>query len=205
MSLDVDELRKIILEMATLVEQIIQDSTDKEKSLKDIFNIEDQINKFHKEIDDAVFKYIALQSPAASNLRNALAIMKMNSELERMGDQAVNIKRYFKKLSMDHASIDNMKEEVFQMVKKSFDAFSSRDVTLAMDVIKSDEEVNSIHRDIIKLYIKKMKEESTLFDEGFSVIRVAKNLERIGDHATNVCEDIIFLESGTDIRHNSQE
>ncbi len=205
MTIDVEELRKQILKMATLVEQILNDSTNNEVTKKEIFELEDQINKYHKDIDDQVFKYIALQSPAASNLRNALAIMKMNSELERMGDQAVNIKRYSRKLSMEHASIENLKEEVFQMVKKSFDAFSSRDVTLAMDVIKSDEEVNNIHRDIIKLYIKKMKEESTLFDEGFSVIRVAKNLERIGDHATNVCEDIIFLESGTDIRHNFQE
>ena len=129
----------------------------------------------------------------------------MNSELERMGDQAVNIKRYFKKIKTSHALIENLSEEVTQMVKKSFNAFTSRDLTLAMDVIKSDEEVNSLHRDIIKDYIRKIKDEVISFDEGFSVIRVAKNLERIGDHATNVCEDIIFLESGADIRHGNHE
>lgn len=191
--------------MATLVERILQESMSSQMSLKEIFLIEDEINTYHKTIDDNVFKYIALQSPAARNLRNALAIMKMNSELERMGDQAVNIKRYFKKIKTSHALIENLSEEVTQMVKKSFNAFTSRDLTLAMDVIKSDEEVNSLHRDIIKDYIRKIKDEVISFDEGFSVIRVAKNLERIGDHATNVCEDIIFLESGADIRHGNHE
>jgi len=201
----VEELRKNIIEMATLVERILQESMSSQMSLKEIFLIEDEINTYHKTIDDNVFKYIALQSPAARNLRNALAIMKMNSELERMGDQAVNIKRYFKKIKTSHALIENLSEEVTQMVKKSFNAFTSRDLTLAMDVIKSDEEVNSLHRDIIKDYIRKIKDEVISFDEGFSVIRVAKNLERIGDHATNVCEDIIFLESGADIRHGNHE
>ena len=205
MNNQVEELRKNIIEMATLVERILQESMSSQMSLKEIFLIEDEINTYHKTIDDNVFKYIALQSPAARNLRNALAIMKMNSELERMGDQAVNIKRYFKKIKTSHALIENLSEEVTQMVKKSFNAFTSRDLTLAMDVIKSDEEVNSLHRDIIKDYIRKIKDEVISFDEGFSVIRVAKNLERIGDHATNVCEDIIFLESGADIRHGNQE
>ena len=205
MSNDVEILRKNILEMATLVEKVIVDSMIKEKKLKDIFLIEDEINNFHKTIDDSVFKYIALQSPAARNLRNALAIMKMNSELERMGDQAVNIKRYFKKLKLNHTQLDNLLEEVMQMVRKSFNAFTTRDLTLAMDVIKSDEEVNSLHRDIIKDYMGQIRDDSISFDEGFCVIRVAKNLERIGDHATNVCEDIIFLESGADIRHSNHE
>ncbi|MAE58236.1 MAG: phosphate transport system regulatory protein PhoU [Halobacteriovorax sp.] len=205
MNNQVEELRKNIIEMATLVERILQESMSSQMSLKEIFLIEDEINTYHKTIDDNVFKYIALQSPAARNLRNALAIMKMNSELERMGDQAVNIKRYFKKIKTSHALIENLSEEVTQMVKKSFNAFTSRDLTLAMDVIKSDEEVNSLHRDIIKDYIRKIKDEVISFDEGFSVIRVAKNLERIGDHATNVCEDIIFLESGADIRHGNHE
>ena len=191
--------------MATLVEKVIIDSMVKEKKLKDIFLIEDEINNYHKTIDDSVFKYIALQSPAARNLRNALAIMKMNSELERMGDQAVNIKRYFKKLKLNHTQLDNLLEEVMQMVRKSFNAFTTRDLTLAMDVIKSDEEVNTLHRDIIKDYMGQIRDDSISFDEGFCVIRVAKNLERIGDHATNVCEDIIFLESGADIRHSSHE
>ncbi len=205
MSNDVEVLRKNILEMATLVEKVIIDSMVKEKKLKDIFLIEDEINNYHKTIDDSVFKYIALQSPAARNLRNALAIMKMNSELERMGDQAVNIKRYFKKLKLNHTQLDNLLEEVMQMVRKSFNAFTTRDLTLAMDVIKSDEEVNTLHRDIIKDYMGQIRDDSISFDEGFCVIRVAKNLERIGDHATNVCEDIIFLESGADIRHSSHE
>jgi len=203
--LNVNFLRKQILEMGALAEKILSFSLVSENSLNDIFIIEDEINRYHKQIDDDVFKYIALKAPHATDLRTALAVMKMNSELERMGDQSVNIKRYNQKLTTTHPLLDTLQDEVLQMVKKSLDAFSTSNTNLAADVIKSDKEVNAIHREIIREYFRKMKEEAYPFEEGFAAMRVAKNLERIGDHSTNICEDVIFLDSGHDIRHNPEK
>lgn len=131
--------------------------------------------------------------------------MKMNSELERIADQSVNIKRYSLKLNDKHPQVETMLTEVVQMVKNSLDSFTSSNTQLATKVIKQDAEVNNLHREIIKEYIRKMQDEHYNFDEGFSVLRVAKNLERVGDHSTNICEDVIFLESGTDVRHNPEK
>ncbi|EQC50934.1 phosphate signaling complex protein PhoU [Bacteriovorax sp. DB6_IX] len=201
MDLTVSYLREEVTKMAALVEQILSQSINQAFSKDDIYALEKQINDYHKSIDDNIFKYIALKAPAASDLRTALAIMKMNSELERIGDQAVNIKRYFSKVTLEHPLLTQLQDEVIIMIKKSFDSFANRDMTIATDVIKTDKEVNNIHREIIREYFRKMKEENFSFDEGFSILRIAKILERIGDHATNICEDIIFLETGNDIRH----
>lgn len=205
MELTVDYLREEVTKMAALAEQILNQSLISTFTKSDIFAIETQINDYHKSIDDNIFKYIALKAPAATDLRTALAIMKMNSELERIGDQAVNIKRYFSKVTLEHPLLTQLQDEVVRMVKKSFDSFANRDMSLATDVIKTDKEVNNIHREIIREYFRKMKEENYSFDEGFSILRIAKILERIGDHATNICEDIIFLETGNDIRHSKGE
>lgn len=205
MELTVNNLREEVTKMAALTEQILSQSLISTYTKSDIFALESQINDYHKSIDDNIFKYIALKAPAATDLRTALAIMKMNSELERIGDQAVNIKRYFSKLTLEHPILNQLQDEVAQMVKNSFDSFANRDMSLATDVIKTDKEVNNIHREIIREYFRRMKEENYSFDEGFSILRIAKILERIGDHATNICEDIIFLETGNDIRHSKDE
>lgn len=203
--INIKKLRNEIVDMGALVEKILTLSTDEGQSLSDIFILEDAINAFHKKIDDDVFKYIALHAPHANDLRTALAIMKMNSELERIADQSVNIKRYSLKLNDKHPQVETMLTEVVQMVKNSLDSFTSSNTQLATKVIKQDAEVNNLHREIIKEYIRKMQDEHYNFDEGFSVLRVAKNLERVGDHSTNICEDVIFLESGTDVRHNPEK
>lgn len=203
--INIKKLRNEITEMGALVEKALTLSTDPSCSLSDIFLVEDQINDFHKKIDDNVFKYIALHAPHANDLRTALAIMKMNSDLERIADQSVNIKRYSLKLKDKHPQLDTMLTEVVQMVKNALDSFATSNTQLATKVIKQDAEVNNLHREIIKEYIRKMQDEKYCFDEGFSVIRVAKNFERVGDHSTNICEDVIFLESGTDVRHNPEK
>lgn len=203
--INIKKLRNEITEMGALVEKALTLSTDPSCSLADIFLVEDQINDFHKKIDDNVFKYIALHAPHANDLRTALAIMKMNSDLERIADQSVNIKRYSLKLNDKHPQLDTMLTEVVQMVKNGLDSFATSNTQLATKVIKQDAEVNNLHREIIKEYIRKMQDEKYSFDEGFSVIRVAKNFERVGDHSTNICEDVIFLESGTDVRHNPEK
>ena len=129
--------------------------------------------------------------------------MKINSELERIADQAVNIKRSMKKLSSTYSQLETLVDEVKIMLRNSIDSFVELDTKLATDVIQHDQEVNELYRDIMRDFIKKMKSDTVDFDEGFSVIRVAKCLERIGDQTTNIAEDVIFLETGADIRHNA--
>jgi phosphate transport system protein len=88
------------------------------------------------------------------------------------------------------------------MVKDALDSFVRNNIKLATDVIQHDQEINALNRDIVKFHIDQIKNNEISFDEGYSIIKISKNLERIGDHAKNIAEDVIFLESGSDIRHN---
>jgi phosphate transport system protein len=202
MELTTQYLREQIIKMATAVEGMLEQCLQDQVSLDDIYPAEDQVNGFHKSIDDGCFKFMALKQPAATDLRMTIAIMKMNGELERIGDQAVSIKRYSKKLSRKYDRLDEMLKLVRRMVRRSVDSFVHLDVAKATDVIQSDFEVNELNREIIQDFLIGMKNQDLPFEEGFSVIRIAKNLERVGDHSTNLCEDVIFVERGDDIRHD---
>lgn len=197
------DLREMILKMASTVEAIVDNSSKPNVTIQEVFKFENEVNKFHTDIDDLVFKYIALKTPAATDLRIALSVMKINSELERIADQAVNIKRHMKKLSKSYSQLIALTDEVKMMLQNSIDAFVKLDSKLATDVIHHDQSVNELYREIMRDFVEAMKSDSVDFDEGFSVIRVAKCLERIGDQTTNIAEDVIFLESGADIRHNA--
>ncbi len=197
------DLREMILKMASTVEAIVDNSSKSSVTIQEVFEYENQVNKYHTDIDDLVFKYIALKTPAATDLRIALSVMKINSELERIADQAVNIKRNMKKLNNEYQQLTALTDEVKMMLQNSIDAFVKLDSKLATDVIQHDHSVNELYRDIMRDFVQAMKVDKVDLDEGFSVIRVAKCLERIGDQATNIAEDVIFLESGADIRHNA--
>lgn len=188
--------------MAKVVEKSLQMSIEKDMTLSDILEIEKEVNNYHKEIDDAVFKYIALKAPHAKDLRIALAVMKMNSELERIADQSVSIKRFSKKFTNEYKQIISLFNMVVSNYQDCLESFHKSDVRLASEVIKFDENINEINREVIKDSIIFIQEGRIEVDEGLAIMRVSKNLERIGDHITNVAEDIIFLESGDDIRHN---
>lgn len=198
------DLRDYVLKMASLVEASLSCSLNQDKTMEDVFELEKKINEFHILIDDACFKYIALKSPTAKDLRTAIAVMKINADLERMGDQAVKIKRHQVIIGRDNLLLKNMALEVNLMVKNALDSFVRSNTKLATDVIIHDQEINAMNRDIVKDYINQIKNNVISFDEGYSIIKISKNLERIGDHAKNIAEDVIFLESGSDIRHNPE-
>lgn len=198
------DLREHILKMASLVEASLSGSLSQDKSMEDIFALEKKINEFHILIDDACFKYIALKSPTAKDLRTAIAVMKINADLERMGDQSIKIKRHQVSIGREVLQLKNMALEVNLMVKNALDSFVRSNTKLATDVIHHDQEINAINRDIVRDYINQIKNNVISFDEGYSIIKISKNLERIGDHAKNIAEDVIFLESGSDIRHNPE-
>lgn len=205
MNMGSDDLRQEIIKMSGLVEKILALAFDRRSSTEEIFSIEDQVNQYHKSIDDNVFKYIALKTPIARDLRMALSVMKINAELERMADQAVSITHWGSKVKGQYPLIQNMTTDVLQMVRTCLDAFVQADVRKATDVIQRDQHVNDVNREVIKVFLGRMQTGEITFEEGFSVIRVAKNLERIGDLTTNIAEDVIFLVSGDDIRHGNGE
>jgi phosphate transport system protein len=198
------DLRELVLKMASLVEASLSGSLNLDKSMEDIFALEKKINEFHMLIDDACFKYLALKSPTAKDLRTAIAIMKINADLERMGDQAVKIKRHQVIIGREVLQLKNLALEVNLMVKNALDSFVRSNTKMATDVIHHDQEINAMNRDIVRLHINQIKNNEISFDEGYSIIKISKNLERIGDHAKNIAEDVIFLESGSDIRHNPE-
>jgi phosphate transport system protein len=204
MDISTKDLRDHVLQMASLVEASLSGSLNLDKTIEDIFELEKKINEFHMLIDDACFKYIALKSPNAKDLRTAIAIMKINADLERMGDQSVKIKRHQQIIGRDVLQIKNMALEVNLMVKNALDSFVRNNIKLATDTIRHDQEINALNRDIVRNHINLIKNNEISFDEGYSIIKISKNLERIGDHAKNIAEDVIFLESGSDIRHNPE-
>lgn len=198
------DLRDHVLKMASLVEASLSSSLNQDKTMEDVFELEKKINEFHILIDDVCFKYLALKSPTAKDLRTAIAVMKINADLERMGDQAVKIKRHQVTIGREILLLKNMALEVNLMVKNALDSFVRSNTKLATDVIIHDQEINAMNRDIVRDYINQIKNNVISFDEGYSIIKISKNLERVGDHAKNIAEDVIFLESGSDIRHNPE-
>jgi phosphate transport system protein len=204
MDISPKDLRDHILKMASLVEASLSGALNLDKTMEDILELERKINEFHMMIDDACFKYIALKGPAAKDLRTAIAVMKINAELERIGDQSLKIKRQYQTVGMEILQLKNMALEVNIMVKNSLDSFVRSNIKLATDVIEYDQEINALNRDIVKNHVNQIKNNEIGFDEGYAIIKISKNLERIGDHAKNIAEDVIFLESGSDIRHNPE-
>lgn len=204
MDISAKDLRDHVLKMASLVEASLSGSLNLDKSMEEILELERKINEFHMLIDDACFKYIALKSPAAKDLRTAIAVMKINADLERMGDQSLKIKRQYQSIGREILQIKNMALEVNIMVKNALDSFVRSNIKLATDVIEYDQEINAINREIVKSHVNLIKNNEMGFDEGYTIIKISKNLERIGDHAKNIAEDVIFLESGSDIRHNPE-
>ncbi len=204
MDISPKDLRDHILKMASLVEASISGALNLDKSMEEIFELERKINEFHMLIDDSCFKYIALKSPAAKDLRTAIAVMKINADLERMGDQALKIKRQYMTIGKEILQIKNMALEVNIMVKNALDSFVRSNIRLATDVIEYDQEINLLNQNIVRHHVNQIKNNEMAFDEGYTIIKISKNLERIGDHAKNIAEDVIFLESGSDIRHNPE-
>ncbi|MGZ3787184.1 MAG: phosphate signaling complex protein PhoU [Bacteriovorax sp.] len=202
MDISTKDLRDQILKMASLVEASLSSSLNLEKSIEETLELERKINEFHMLIDDSCFKYIALKSPAAKDLRTAIAVMKINAELERIGDQSLKIKRQYQSLGREILQLKNMALEVNIMVKNALDSFVRSNIKLATDVIQYDQEINALNREIVKNHVNQIKNNEIGFDEGYTITKISKNLERIGDHAKNIAEDVIFLESGSDIRHH---
>ena len=166
---------------------------------------ESQVNILHIEIDEICLKLIALHQPAANDLRFLAAALKINSDLERVGDQAVNIAEtatyLIKEPRIKLGDIPRMVEVAVGMLKDSLDAFSRGDVELAKDVIHRDDEEDRLKSQTFNELVQLMQSDASTIQRGMDVILIARNLERVADHATNIAEDVVFMVVGKDIRH----
>lgn len=208
---ELQDLKGRILEMGGYVEQAIDIATQalQERNaakLASVHPLERKINFAHVVIDNACVEILARQSPFAADLRLIIAIIKINTDLERMGDQAVNIsynaEHYLADKKIDIAvDLTKMGLAVRAMVRNSLDAFMRQDIVLAQQVLESDDEVDAFKNKMFQTLLPYMKQEPSSIESALDLILIARNLERMGDHATNIAEDVIFACTGEDVRH----
>src|SRR6202158_6275966 len=200
--------------MAGLVESAIHQSVAAlghwgGQSAKEVLWKEAQINQKDLEIDEFATRLLALYQPMARDMRFLTAAIKINGDLERMGDLAVNITERALSLMKEPPvkpliDIPRMADLAEAMVRKSLDALVKRDEQLARSVLLSDDEVDHLRDAVYKELVTFMQEESTTIPRAVDLMFIAHNLERIADHATNIAEDVLFLMKGIDVRHHAE-
>jgi phosphate transport system protein len=211
---ELDYLRSRLLEMSGLVEDSVHRSVlslaekDAQQAQRVLHN-EAEINRMEIEIDDLATRLLALQQPMATDLRFITAAIKINNDLERMGDLAVNIVE--RALSLMHEplmkpliDIPLMADRVQSMIRKSLDAFVKKDAELARNVLVSDDAVDELCGSVYTELISYMERDPKTVRQGINLMFVARNLERLADHATNIAEDVLFLVQGVDVRHHAE-
>lgn len=208
---ELGELKQRLLWMGSLAEAAVHKSIQsvlesKEALAEAVLEEENAINEMQMEIDDRVQRLLALQQPMAIDLRFILAVSRINSELERIGDQAVNIAQSSLRILRHprvkpYVDLPRMSDLAEGMVRDSLDALVRGDVELAKSVLARDDEVDRLRDQLFRELLTYMMENSAVVFPAFELVLVAKNLERVGDHATNIAEDVIYMVVGRDVRH----
>jgi phosphate transport system protein len=213
-----EEIKNLILTMGGSVEkalieamQALASGSADSESFKTHFGkvqeLEKQINATQIKVDNECLAFLATQGPVARDLRLIISVIKINADLERMGDQCVNIsyssREYLGRSARAEglAEIEKMSQVVREMVKVSLDAFVKEDAGLAKSVLLKDDEVDALKEQIFKSSAAAIKKDGAVSESALDLILMARNLERLGDHATNIAEDVIFVSTGKDIRH----
>jgi phosphate transport system protein len=208
-------LKNRLLRMGGIVEQRVSQAVlalmERRAELADaVIEGDREVNDLQIEIDDRCLKLLALQQPMASDLRLITAAMKINADLERIGDQAVNIAENANQLLSQPPlkpllDLPRMAEIAQQMTRDSLDAFVHRDSPLARKVLERDDEVDQLKDQNFRVLLTYMMADPGTIERALGLILVSRNLERIADHATNIAEDVIFLVEAKDVRHHHEE
>jgi phosphate transport system protein len=212
---ELEQLKGKLLEMSALVESAIyrsiQGVVDKNQELAEqVIKNEARINQLEIEVDDMAISLLALQAPLATDLRLITAAIKINNDLERMGDLSVSIAQ---------SALALMKEPMIRplidiphiaglaqgMVRKALDAFVNRDPELARSVLASDDAVDNMRTASYHELISFMEKNPQQISQALYLLSTVRNLERIADHATNIAEDVLFLVKGIDVRHHNED
>jgi len=212
---DLQTVRERLLAMGSVAETMIRQSVralvEREESLvQTVLTHEEEMDLLCIEIDDRCFTLLALQQPMASDLRFLVASIKINSDLERIADQALSIALRAQSLITQPEvkpliDIPRMATLTQDMVQKSLDAFVRRDTELARRVIEADDEVDSLRDQVFRELLVYMMADTATIPRALALILVSRNLERIADHATNIAEDVIYIVRGEDVRERGDK
>jgi len=206
-----DELKQKLLRMGGMAEQAVSRAMDAYRTgdtavCTRVTEGEYAINSLEREIDELALDLLAMQQPMAVDLRFIIAVVKINADLERVGDQAVNISERVVDLSRLPAvelpvDIPRMADLASEMVRNALTSFIQGDAAMARRVLNRDNELDTMNRDISHTLMNWMSENPSMVQQAMDGIIISRNLERIGDHATNIAEDVIFWVRGADVRH----
>jgi len=207
-----DELKQRLLVMGGLAEQAVDRAvhaylTRDVSICRKVLEDEKAINVCEREIDEMAIDLLAMQQPMAVDLRFLLSVIKINADLERVGDQAVNIAERgidLSKFPVAELPVDigRMASMASGMVHQSLEAFIEENVQLAQQVLERDDAVDGLNRETFESLTRVMQNNPSLTRQALDSLIVARNLERVADHATNIAEDVIFWVRGADVRHH---
>lgn len=210
---ELEDLKHRILEMAGMAEQAIdlavQAYTQRDSGLCNrVLANESAINRAEREVDEFAVDLLAMQQPMAVDLRFILAVIKINADLERVGDQAVNIaQRVMNMISLPAfdlpVDIPAMASKVRAMVRDALKSFIEGDPELARQVLAADDEVDRMNHEAFAVLSATMQSRPDAAVQALDCLSIARNLERVADHATNIAEDVIFWVRGADVRHGA--
>ena len=209
-----DELKERLLVMAGMAEQAIQRATES-YSTRDlsacelVLLAEPAINRLEREIDETAMDLLATEQPMATDLRFILSVIRINADLERVGDQAVGIARRVMELNElpqveMPVDIPRLAALAANMVRKALQAFIEADPDMAQSVLLLDDQVDDMNRAAFGKLSALIQERPEVTTQALHALIISRALERVGDHATNIAEDVIFWVSGRDVRHHSQ-
>jgi len=208
---ELKKLREEILYMGGMVEDQIQKAikslVDRDSNLADVIIERDhEVNRLDVEIDDRCIRLLALHQPAGRDLRFITTGLKITTDLERIGDMAVNICERALELNLEpqlkpYIDIPRMARVAQRMIRESLDAFVREDTELALKVCKDDEEVDQLNAQIFREVVTFMIDDSHTINRAIKISSISKYIERIADHATNIAEMVIFMAKGKSIRH----
>jgi phosphate transport system protein len=211
---ELEQLKEKLLEESALVEAAIYRSimsvVQKNEALaREVLKNEIRINEIEIEIDDFAVSLLATQQPMAADLRFIIASIKINNDLERMGDLAAKIAERAINLLNEPIvkpmiDIPHIAALVESMVRKSLDSFVTRDPDLARSVLASDNAVDDLRNASFHELISFMEKDPSNIRQAIDLLSIVRNLERIADHATNIAEDVLFLIKGVDVRHHAE-
>jgi len=210
-----EQIRRTLLRMGGLVERQIREAmqalVERDSArAQAVIRADDEVDQLQKEIDGQCSRMLALQQPMAIDLRFLVATMKIATDLERMGDSAVNVAQAVEILNQDaplkpYIDLPRLALITQEMVRDSLDSFVRRDASAALEVCRRDDEVDGLYKQLFRELVTYMAEDSKNITRALHLLLIARNFERIADHATNVSEDVIFFVEGRDIRHSAGE
>jgi phosphate transport system protein len=208
---DIDRIRQDLLRMGGAVEEMITNSmralVERSSDVAiDVIKGDAAIDSLQKQIDEECQTVLALYQPTASDMRFLVSAMKIDTDLERMGDSAVNIAQSVLVLNQEpplkpYVDLPRMTALVNGMVRDALDCFVKRDSHAAIEVCKRDDEVDALYHQLFRELLTYMMEDPRAVTRALHLLLIARNLERVADHATNIAEDVVYYVEGRDIRH----